>query len=90
MPEVVVEVVGTETEKTPLVVVMMALEGMVVVVVVVVKPSDVAGLPSSPTFGQFVESILNCDRKSSRGRSGFRAVKETSVFCLRCVFFRRF
>ena len=58
MPELVVEVVGTETEKTPLVVVIMALDG---VVVVVVKPSDVVGLPSFPTFGQFVESILNCD-----------------------------
>ena len=60
MPELVVEVVGTETEKTPLVVVRMAFEGVVVVVVVLAKLSG-AGLPSFPTSGQFVESILNCD-----------------------------
>ena len=57
---------------------------------VVAKPSDVAGLPSSPTFGQFLESSLNCDRKSSRQGSTFRAVKETIAFCLRCVLPRRF
>ena len=55
------EVVGLEIGDTPLMVVVIALEE---VVVVVGRPSGVkavAGWPSFLTFGQFVESILNCD-----------------------------